>query len=190
MRLDLLRHGETERGGGFRGSIDDPLTSSGWNQMHDAIAGRGGWDAIVTSPLQRCSAFARELGRLTNIAVEIHSDLRELHFGAWEGRHPSDLMVDQADQLARFWDDPYAFTPPGAEPVAAFRRRVHIALASLAERYAGQRVLVVSHAGVMRLLLARARRLADRDLLQVQVGYAELVSLHRLKDGTLTEEQA
>ncbi|PKL97114.1 MAG: histidine phosphatase family protein, partial [Gammaproteobacteria bacterium HGW-Gammaproteobacteria-9] len=32
-RIDLLRHGETEQGGGFRGSLDDALTERGWQQM-------------------------------------------------------------------------------------------------------------------------------------------------------------
>ena len=37
LRLDLLRHGETELGGGLRGSLDDALTERGWQQMHDAV---------------------------------------------------------------------------------------------------------------------------------------------------------
>ncbi|UAW97097.1 histidine phosphatase family protein [Halopseudomonas nanhaiensis] len=190
MILELLRHGETERGGGFRGSVDDPLTSAGWAQMRAAVDGLNGWDAVVSSPLQRCAAFAAELADSRGVAVDIRPDLRELHFGLWEGRHPADLMLDQADELGQFWNDPYAYTPPQAELVAAFRQRVIAELASLALRYAGQRLLVVTHAGVMRLLLARARELADRDLLQVQVGYAELVRLHRYEDGTLKEEKA
>ena len=188
MMLDLLRHGETELGGGFRGSLDDALTAAGWAQMRRSVAGHAKWDAIISSPLRRCAAFAEELGRALDVAVDVRPGLRELHFGAWEGRHPAELMPDQADELSRFWDNPYAYTPPQAEPVAEFRERVLDALGVLAERYAGQRVLVVTHAGVMRLLIARARGLADRDLLQVQVGYAELVSLRRLENGTLEED--
>ena len=32
LYLDLLRHGETELGGGLRGSLDDALTATGWQQ--------------------------------------------------------------------------------------------------------------------------------------------------------------
>ena len=59
VRLDLLRHGETELGGGLRGSLDDALTELGWAQMHEAVQGQGPWDRIVSSPLQRCRLFAR-----------------------------------------------------------------------------------------------------------------------------------
>ena len=177
MIVDLLRHGETERGGGFRGSLDDALTETGWEQMRQAVRGSVEWDLIVTSPLQRCAKFAAELAQQRGVAWIIHPDLRELHFGEWEGRHAQDLMRDQADLLARFWDDPYAVTPPGGEPVAAFRRRVLNAMVRLRDEYAGRRVLIVSHAGVMRLLLARARSLPDRDLLQVEVSHGQLISL-------------
>ena len=61
LRIDLLRHGETERGGGFRGSLDDALTARGWQQMHAALHGAGPWDALISSPLQRCAAFASQL---------------------------------------------------------------------------------------------------------------------------------
>ncbi|QJD59478.1 alpha-ribazole phosphatase family protein [Pseudomonas sp. gcc21] len=175
MIVDLLRHGETESGGGFRGSLDDALTETGWEQMRQAVRENLKWDLIVSSPLQRCARFAAELAQQRGVAWDIQPDLRELHFGEWEGRHPRDLMQDQADLLARFWDDPYAFTPPGGEPVAAFRLRVLNAMAGLQDAYAGRRVLIVSHAGVMRLLLARARSLPDRDLLQVEVSHGQLI---------------
>lgn len=187
MIIDLLRHGETERGGGFRGSLDDALTPTGWQQMRQAVTDNFEWDLIVTSPLQRCAIFAAELAQLREVALDIQPDLRELHFGEWEGRHPRDLMINQADLLARFWDDPYAFTPPGGEPVAAFRQRVLDAMARLQNTHAGRRVLIISHAGVMRLLLARARLLPDRDLLQVEVDHGQLISLNQ---ASLTESLA
>ena len=37
VQLDLLRHGETELGGGLRGSLDDALTAVGWEQMREAV---------------------------------------------------------------------------------------------------------------------------------------------------------
>ena len=62
LHLDLLRHGETELGGGLRGSLDDALTANGWVQMREAVVARGPWDRLISSPLQRCARFAEELG--------------------------------------------------------------------------------------------------------------------------------
>ena len=117
LHLDLLRHGETELGGGLRGSLDDALTARGWEQMHAAVATGGPWDRLVSSPLQRCARFAEQLGRRLNIPVHLDADLQELHFGAWEGRSAAALMDTDAEALGRFWADPYEFTPPDGEPV-------------------------------------------------------------------------
>jgi len=174
LRLDLLRHGETERGGGFRGSLDDALTPAGWAALETAVTGQGPWDAIVTSPLQRCAAFAAVLADRLSLPLLTVPDLRELHFGAWEGLSAAELMVDQADALGRFWEDPFSFTPPGGEPLAAFCARINGAVGLLQANYTGQRLLVISHAGVMRVLLAQARGLPPGELLQVVVGHGEL----------------
>ena len=43
LHLDLLRHGETELGGGLRGSLDDALTANGWAQMRGSFLDIGAW---------------------------------------------------------------------------------------------------------------------------------------------------
>lgn len=177
LRLDLLRHGETELGGGLRGSLDDALTDAGWQQMRAAVVGQGPWDRLVSSPLQRCARFAEELGVRLALPVSLEPDLQELHFGAWEGQSAAALMATDAEALGRFWTDPYAFTPPQGEPVLAFSERVLGAVERLHQRYAGERVLLVSHGGVMRLLLARARGLPREQLLNVEVAHGALFAL-------------
>ena len=188
LHLDLLRHGETELGGGLRGSLDDALTPLGWQQMRDAVVGGGPWSRLVSSPLQRCARFAEELGAQLGLPVTLEQDLQELHFGAWEGRSAAALMETDADALGRFWSDPYGFTPPDGEPVSDFSARVLAVVQRLHQAYAGERVLLVSHGGVMRLLLARARGLPREQLLNVEVGHGGLFSLQVEADVVLREE--
>ena len=187
LHLDLLRHGETELGGGLRGSLDDALTAKGWEQMRAAVVAQGPWDRVISSPLQRCARFAEELGAQLEVPVSLEKDLQELHFGAWEGQSAAALMETDAEALGLFWADPYSFTPPEGEPVSDFSERVLGAVARLHQAYAGERVLLVSHGGVMRLLLARARGLPREQLLNVEVGHGALFSLHVAADGVLKE---
>jgi alpha-ribazole phosphatase len=187
LRLDLLRHGETELGGGLRGSLDDALTEKGWEQMRAAVLEQGPWDRLVSSPLQRCARFADELAEKLGLPVELDKDLQELHFGAWEGQSAAKLMETDAEALGLFWADPYSFTPPQGEPVAAFSARVLAAVARLQAAYAGERVLLISHGGVMRLLLAQARGLPREQLLNVEVGHGALFSLSVESGGLLKE---
>jgi len=187
LHLDLLRHGETELGGGLRGSLDDALTANGWVQMREAVVARGPWDRLISSPLQRCARFAEELGARLKLPVTLEKDLQELHFGAWEGQSAATLMETGAGGLGLFWADPYSFTPPDGEPVSAFSERVLGAVSRLHQAYAGERVLLISHGGVMRLLLAQARGLPREQLLNVEVGHGGLFSLQVAADGTLKE---
>lgn len=188
LRLDLLRHGETELGGGLRGSLDDVLTAKGWEQMHAAVIDQGPWDRLVSSPLQRCARFAEELAERFGLPVVLDKDLQELHFGVWEGQSAAALMETDAEALGKFWADPYGFTPPEGEPVTAFSARVLAAVERLHQAYAGERVLLISHGGVMRLLLARARGLPREQLLNVEVGHGALFSLRVEADAVLREE--
>lgn len=187
LHLDLLRHGETELGGGLRGSLDDALTEKGWAQMRAAVIERGPWDRLISSPLQRCARFAEELGKRLGVPVHLDKDLQELHFGAWEGQSAAALMDTDAEALGLFWADPYAFTPPQGEPVADFSTRVQAAVARLHTAYAGERVLLISHGGVMRLLLAQARGLPREQLLNVEVGHGALFSL-QVESGVILKE--
>lgn len=187
LHLDLLRHGETELGGGLRGSLDDALTDKGWAQMRAAVLDRGPWDRLVSSPLQRCSRFAEELGAQLGLPVHLDKDLQELHFGTWEGQSAAALMETDAEALGLFWADPYSFTPPEGERVEDFSTRVLAAVGRLQVTCAGQRVLLISHGGVMRLLLAQARGLPREQLLNVEVGHGALFSLAIGYSGLLTE---
>jgi alpha-ribazole phosphatase len=185
--LELLRHGETEQGGGLRGSLDDALTDNGWAQLRAAMVGAGPWDRLVSSPLQRCARFAEELAEQRGLPLSLEPALQELHFGAWEGRSTTELMATDADALGRFWADPYAFTPPDGEPLLAFEARVLGAVQRLQARHAGERLLLVTHGGVMRLLLAAARDLPPAHLLQVNVAHAQRFRLRLDRFGRLQE---
>ena len=187
LHLDLLRHGETELGGGLRGSLDDALTANGWAQMRAAVVGQGPWDRLISSPLQRCALFAQALGARLDLPVSLEPALQELHFGAWEGQSAAALMETDAEGLGLFWADPYGFTPPQGEPVIQFSERVLGAVSRLHQAYAGQRVLLISHGGVMRLLLAQARGLPREQLLNVEVGHGTLFSLQVGADSVLKE---
>jgi len=151
--IDLLRHGEPVGGRCYRGQLDDALSEKGWRQMRASVAGYREWQAIVTSPLVRCAAFAHELGNV--LGIPVHEDVRlmEIGFGAWEGKTADELRAADPECLQRFLTDPVAHPPAGAEPLAAFRARVAAAWQDLLERHYGRQVLLVGHAGVIRAVL-------------------------------------
>jgi len=180
--VDLLRHGETVGGPCFRGSIDDALTENGWSQM-DAVIGKemiNGtriWDRIISSPLQRCSAFAHKFGQQYSLPVHLDTRFKEMHFGCWEGRTAAELMSTDEDALTQFWNDPIQNTPPEAEPLLEFNQRVLSAWADLLRDYQGERILLVTHGGVIRVLLCHAQQRPIKQLLDIDVKHAALKQL-------------
>ena len=153
--FDLLRHGEAEGGPCYRGSRDDPLSPLGWRQMHQAVGGKAPWSRIVSSPLRRCLDFARTLGERHNLEVEVMNDLREIHFGDWEGRRAEDLLRESPRAIEAYWADPASHPPPGGEDLTAFEQRVTEAWQTLVRRHDGEHLLVICHAGVIRSLLGQ-----------------------------------
>jgi broad specificity phosphatase PhoE len=84
--------------------------------------------------------------------------------------------------LAAWWVNPAQVIPTGGEGFGDFRARVLDAWAELARAYRGERVLVVTHAGVIRVILAHVLQMSDERLLALNVEYGGLTRLRVLRD--------
>lgn len=176
-RIDLLRHGEPVGGRRYRGQTDDPLSDKGWQQMRSAVAGLNEWDVIYTSPLSRCAAFAAELAARLGLPLTTDARLMEIGFGAWEGRTAEDLRRDDPLRIERFWRDPVANRPAGAERVSDFHARVQSAWQDILAAHAGARILIVGHAGITRMILSIALGSPPEHMFRIQVENAGLTRL-------------
>ena len=154
--LDFLRHGEPVGGKKYRGQTDDPLSEKGWAQMRAAIVAEQPWTTIVSSPLRRCKAFADWLSEDLALPVQLDARLAEVGFGVWEGQTAEQIKQQDPDCIFNFKCDPVANRPQGAEPLDAFYARVAAAYEDIQQVHAGQHVLVVAHAGVMRMAISHA----------------------------------
>lgn len=151
--VDLIRHGEPVGGRRYRGQIDDELSEKGWQQMRNAVADHHPWDVIITSPLVRCQAFAQELSQRHDIDLFEEPRFMEIGFGSWEGKTAQELMQTQPGILQDFWRDPVNHRPQGAEPLVDFQQRIVAFWRDLLVKHIGKHVLVVGHAGSIRMSL-------------------------------------
>ncbi len=166
--IDFLRHGEVAGGPCLRGVTDDPLTEKGWQQMHSQCAG-GQWSRCISSPLRRCAEFAAALSQERHFELELDPNWREISFGDWDG-----LPASQIDPkaLERYYANPDAYTPPNAEAYAAFADRIGVAWERLLRHHAGQSLLVITHAGVIRHLFAHLLAISVPRSLHIEVPHA------------------
>lgn len=161
----LVRHGETpwnvERR--VQGWEDIGLNETGIEQAHSLarhiknLSMNGTHlDAIYSSDLKRAHHTASIVAEAIGLPLGVEPGIRERHFGVLQGLifHEMDQHEPEATKVWRS-RDPEAELPKG-ESLGVFHRRVIGALNTLADKHAGERVMVVSHGGAMDIIWRHA----------------------------------
>ena len=153
VRLVLVRHGETDWNmvRRIQGQLDEPLNAVGVQQAKAAAArfAPGMVDAIHCSDLLRASETAAEIGAVTGVPVVAETVWRERHFGRFQGWVYADIQREDPETYRRIEARDPDLDLQGGESLMQVRARIEAALAGLVQRYRGQRVVVVSHGGVL-----------------------------------------
>jgi broad specificity phosphatase PhoE len=146
----LVRHGQTEfnRERRIQGHVDSPLTTLGLRQaeavghlLRDLIRDPAGW-RIVSSPLGRARSTAEIISaRLGGLPVELDDRLKEISWGAYDGRLRSELEAEHPETFGRTG---WAFDAGSGETYEDVAARVGAWLAEL-PREPQRKVIAVSH---------------------------------------------
>jgi len=153
----LARHAETGPAyrGRYMGRTDLPLGGCGPSQAQwlAGLVAAYRPQYCLASPLLRARQTADTIAvKNDGLTVHFDEDLREIDFGEWEGKNFAEI-ADSAPQMVDRWAAfATEFGFPGGERVPQFIERVQRAAAKIRE-CAAERVLVVSHGGVVRMLL-------------------------------------
>ena len=152
MLVYLLRHGETAWNleGRYQGKSDLPLCEAGRHALSPAHFRP---ERVYASPMLRAAETARLLfpgARLIPVP-----GLREMDFGAFEGKRFRDLADDPA---YRAWvEGSCTGRCPGGESREAFSQRVCAAFEALMERER-EELVIVAHGGTQMAILERYGR--------------------------------
>ncbi len=155
----LLRHGQTQwnQTRRYLSHTDVALTAFGVAQARAAAAffKHRKIDVIVHSGLMRTRDTALCVRGERKIALVEDERWREASHGAWEGLTYREVLARMPDDARRRAADPVNHAPAGGESLAMLSERVRAAYLALGERFAGQRVLVVTHGGPIQALLCQ-----------------------------------
>lgn len=159
MRLWLVRHGETEANvaGLYSGHAPTPLTERGIAQAQtlSMLLRDVPVDNVLCSELERARHTTQLILGDREIPVRNMPELNEMFFGDWEMRHHRDLAREDAENYAVWCNDWQNATPTNGEGFQAFSLRVERFIAQLDDYKMCQNLLVVSHQGVLSVLIAR-----------------------------------
>lgn len=158
LHLHLLRHGQTpfSRDNVFCGAgLDPELTPDGLTMARTFAAAYKSttWNAIYASPLRRTVATAQPLCDATGLKMELRDDLKEIHYGQWEGKSVETVNRENHDDYIRWSADPAWNAPTGGEPAVAIAHRSLSVIEEIRQRFNDGRVLVVSHKATIRIIL-------------------------------------
>lgn len=139
--------------------MDVPLNAIGLEQaqrLGERLAGER-FEVGVVSDLSRARATAAPIAQRLNLTMQPDARWREQAFGVFEGLQVSDVLDQYPDLWTQWARHEADFALPDGESVRVFHARVWAALDALAARHVGQRVLVVTHGGVLDMVWRTAR---------------------------------
>lgn len=182
MRLILVRHGETAWNAQrcYQGRTDVPLNEAGRRQAA-ALAQRLVREEIhvvCASDLQRAWETARAIAASHGLPLCSEPRLREMSFGDWEGLTYQDIQRRYPQALIDWEADPLNSAPPGGETLAQVAARAESVLDDLFGRHQDRTVLLVTHSGLLRVLLCLVLGLAPEAHWRFRLDIASLSELH------------
>ncbi len=212
-RLILVRHGVTawNQAGRYQGHQDVPLGDVGRLQA-EQLAARlvdEPIDLCLTSDLSRARDTAAAITAGRGLIAREMPALRELAFGRWEGIPTTEIALQDPDQWRAWITDPVTARPPEGETLQELLNRCIACLRDVIElpsrrdephdwfSYAVARgkaagevsrsVLVVSHGGPIRVLLAHLLGVPLRSYWQFAIRPASVSILDLYPEGAIAE---
>jgi len=202
-RLLLIRHGQTpwNADGRWQGHGNPSLTEEGLaqaSQLAHALAEQRQrwrrieppektWTRILSSDLERARQTAEALAVHLGLPLDFDQRLRELDVGGWSGLTREEIARRDPETLRRFETGEPMVRPGGGESRVEIRERTHALVSDLADRCSGDRIILVTHLGVIRSLVPGAE---PKNVGQIEVVAEELAAQpidrsRRPEDGAL-----
>lgn len=165
MRIYLIRHAQSELNAKniLQGSMDSELTDKGQSQAQ--LIGRHlaqeNIATIITSPAVRAHATATVIRNKIHVPLVLEKDLRECHFGDFEGRNKDTLVKENRELMASWQRNPLKLNIPNMEPLIQFYARAEQVFDRIVADAREADIAIVTHAGVIGAVLCHV---IDRDL--------------------------
>jgi broad specificity phosphatase PhoE len=153
----LVRHGVTDwhREKKVLGHRDLPMNADGAAQAETAAAALAPLAIVdvISSPLIRASQSAEIIAKRFGMEVARDPRLTDFRVGKWEGMAYDE--IERSPEYQRFLADPMSERIPGGENLADVKRRAVAAVEqALEDSPPGDGIVMVTHAGVIRVLLS------------------------------------
>ena len=188
----LTRHGQNDwvKEGRLAGWIPGVhLNDAGIQQATDTAARLGQLPirAVYSSPIDRCMETATIIAATWQLDVIPLEAIGEVRYGEWEGEKIKELAKTKTWHTVQYFPSRMRF--PGGESFCEVQQRAVNALETLSLRHEEDMIVVVSHADVIKLLLAHYLGIHIDLFQRIAVAPASVSVLHLLENGAVRVER-
>ena len=168
MELILIRHAQSKgnKANIVQGHADEGLSSLGKEQAkelseHFQIKD---FTAIYSSDLGRALQTAEPTAKKLNLEIKTNTDLREAHFGIWEGLTYNEVKEKYPDKYSAWHRDYYA-RPSWFESFELHQNRVQRAIEKiLLENDYNSKIAVFTHGGSIKTQVGYFKKFNGEEL--------------------------
>ena len=150
-----VRHGPTHEKA-FVGWRDVPADLSDTGTILRVVEHLPDEALMISSDLIRCVATADALQSPGHRRLPHDSDLRELHFGDWDGLHFTEVAQRDPELSRAYWETPGDVVAPGGESWNQAAARVDRVVDRLNQDHPDAHIIAVAHFGVILTQVQRA----------------------------------
>jgi broad specificity phosphatase PhoE len=173
--LYLIRHGHTQatQDGLLYCDRSTPLTDKGFQQAKNLALHMSQYkiDHLVTGTALRAISTAEPIAQELGMKMQTLEGLDEWQVGQWEGRTYLDIKKNEPEIYKAWCADPISNAPPGGESVAQMMQRIKDRLALLLadNTFAGCKIALVTHSGIIRTILMQALNMQTADFWRLSI---------------------
>ena len=178
MEIILIRHGQSKGNETniVQGQIDNGLSELGKEQAKQLVKyfNIGDISSIYSSDLGRAIQTAQPLQEKLNIEIKTDPDLREAHFGIWEGL-TYDGVKEKYPKEYSAWHHDYFIRPPWFESFTSHQQRIRRAIERvLSNHRQNDTIAIFTHGGSIKTQIGYLKKLSGEELSQFTIANCSL----------------
>ncbi|MEE9453620.1 MAG: histidine phosphatase family protein [Paracoccaceae bacterium] len=136
---------------------------------------------LISSDLQRARATADAIQNARPRLAHTR-DLREMHFGEWEGMPFADIAKRDPEISRKFWENPGKTAAPNGESWDMLSTRISGAVDDLTNAHSAKDIIIVTHFATILTALQRASNMSARAAFSFKIDNLSVTRLDYLHD--------
>jgi len=188
--LYMIRHGRlvNSKSDIFTGQSDVPLSEDGEVETvsYLNLFKEKKISVVISSDLKRTLEPAKVYSKTLGCPLIVKKDLREINAGDWENKSYNDVIKTEGLYLQKRYADPVNLPFPNGESILDLKNRVIEAFNPLLADNFGKNILLIGHAGVIRIIVLSYLNIPLSHFFKFEVEYGSLSVIRFFKDGNVT----